>query len=763
MELVSSQQLQPNGLHTACDQNHQLSPDVHAFSTGGHGNEPSFHGSRRHIHQPHLVTKENSVKSSWKEKLQKLAKTHVHCNKQCWSQFVPNHFPFVSMIRNYKVKQYLLNDIIAGLTVGIAHIPQGMAYSLLAGLPPIYGLYVSFFPSLIYFFLGTSRHMSLGTLAACSVLIGAAVDKHFVPSVANTNSTVLSDVSLDVVPTFVSDLSSSVIANDMQSSPVTHSVIHVVNDLETDPDLDMKVGIATSVTFLGGVIMIFLGICNFGFVAAYLSEPVFKGFNIGCSTVAFLNQFQKVLGVSLPRQSGNFKIVKDLISLAKSLGQTNIATVLLSIGVIIILIIVKDFVNPKLKSKFKINFPIPIDLIMVIVVTFISYMGQFENRFRVKVLGVVPRGLPSPQIPPLHNVGSLLEDAAVTAVVGFAVSISLGQMFAKKNNYKLNVSQEMIAIGSCNLIGSIFSCFACAASIARTTLQDALRGKTQVASLVSCSLILAVMFFMGPLLYHLPLTVLSCILMVTLKNIIKEFQDVIPLWRYSKFDVIVWVMTWAVAVFVDIPLGLVIGVSLSVMGTVWKTQWPKTLQLKQLAGSEVYADERYYEDGVSSSSKILILRFEAPIYFANAQNFQESMLAKVNTVTSYGGQSKTIYIPKPEEEEVKRGQMNFDDGATDKPVLEKPVAIEECHVTHVILDMSLVTFMDSTGLRALVQVRHELDIASINLLFAACHDAVIEFILKSKTLEANRDCFYLSVHDAVLDISQATMEHQASK
>ncbi|KAL3837595.1 hypothetical protein ACJMK2_022942 [Sinanodonta woodiana] len=638
-----------------------------------------------------------------------------------------------------------------------------MAYSLLVGLPPIYGLYVSFFPSLIYFFLGTSRHMSLGTLAACSVLIGAAIDKHFEPSLAVTNSTVLSEVSLDVVPTFISDLSVSMTTNDIGSASVTHSVIHAVNDLESNHDLDIKVGIATSVTFLGGVIMVLLGICNFGFVAAYLSEPVFKGFNIGCSTVAFLNQLQKVLGVSLPRQSGNFKIVKDLISLAKSLEQTNIATVLMSIAVIIILIIVKDYINPKLQSKFKIKFPIPIDLIMVIVVTFISYMGQFENRFRVKVLGVVPSGLPSPELPPLHNVGSLLEDAAVTAVVGFAVSISLGQMFAKKNNYKLNVSQEMIAVGACNLIGSLFSCFACSASIARTTLQDALKGKTQVAGLVSCSLILAVMFFMGPLLYHLPLAVLSCILMVTLKKIIKEFQDVIPLWRYSKFDVIVWVMTWAVAVFVEIPLGLVIGVSLSVMGTVWKTQWPRNVQLKHLAGSEVYADERYYEDGETLSGKVLILRFEAPIYFANAQIFQESILAKVNTVTSDGVESKTTYIPKPEEEELKRGKITSEDGSTAKPVLEKPVALEGCHVTHIVLDMSQVVFIDSTGLRALVQVRHELDIASIKLLFAGCHDAVIEFILRSKTLQANFDCFYLSVHDAVLDISQTSMEHQASK
>ena len=112
--------------------------------------------------------------------------------------------------------------------------------------------------------------------------------------------------------------------------------------------------------------------------------------------------------------------------------------------------------------------------------------------------------LPVPEIPRLDLMKSLIVDSLIIGIVSFAVLLSLAKIYAKKNKYKINPNQELIAIGSANIFSSFFSCYPCAASLSRSSVQEKTGGKTQIASLVSCIIILVVLLFLGPLFYHLP-------------------------------------------------------------------------------------------------------------------------------------------------------------------------------------------------------------------------------------------------------------------
>jgi hypothetical protein len=100
---------------------------------------------------------------------------HLKHVKHCVRKNIENRIPCIKWLRTYRIKEYFIADLLAGITVGIMHIPQGMAYSLLATLPPIYGLYTSFYPVLIYWIFGTSRHISMGTFAVISLMVASTI------------------------------------------------------------------------------------------------------------------------------------------------------------------------------------------------------------------------------------------------------------------------------------------------------------------------------------------------------------------------------------------------------------------------------------------------------------------------------------------------------------------------------------------------------------------------------------------------------------
>ncbi|KAL3878660.1 hypothetical protein ACJMK2_030991 [Sinanodonta woodiana] len=491
--------------------------------------------------------------------IRKEASSCCSCTPDRRRKFLDKLFPVYRIMKKYKWKTDLPNDLIAGLTVGIMQLPQGMAYAMLAELPPVVGLYMSFFPVLVYFLLGTSRHLSMGTVAVISLLVGSVIarlddlDITYEGAVGNGNTSSYNGSG-------TGNLSAFIMSTGHPLQPIMKSQI---------PD-DIKIAIATSLSFLVGIVQILMGICHLGFVTTYMSDALISGFTTGCAVHVFTSQVKYMFGLHIPRSDGMFQIIQTYIYIFEHISQTNYMPFVISVVCIIILYVVKMYVNQKYKSKLKI--PVPIELIVVILGTVVSYFANLSETHQVKVVGKVPAGLPTPSIPTMVHIELYLIDIFIIAIIAFAQSVSLAALMAKKHCYSFDANQELIAYGAGSVFGSFFSCFPFAGSVSRSSVQESAGGKTQLTSVFSAILVLVVILVIGPLFEPLPSCVLSSVIVVALRNMFLQVTELPKIWRISRFDFLIWIVTFLCVVILHVDYGLLIGIVFSFFTVVIRSQ-----------------------------------------------------------------------------------------------------------------------------------------------------------------------------------------------
>uniref|UniRef100_A0A914XNE6 SLC26A/SulP transporter domain-containing protein n=1 Tax=Plectus sambesii TaxID=2011161 RepID=A0A914XNE6_9BILA len=295
--------------------------------------------------------------------------------------------PILHWLPNYQWKNNLFQDIIGGLTVGIMHVPQGMAYASLASLDPIYGLYSSFFASSFYMFFGTSRHNSVGVFAVASLMVGS--------------------VRLRLLPDITDD------------QLITEAFNGTTMDAEIDPSIT-PIQLTTALTLTVGVVQIVMGALRLDFITAYMSDQLLAGFTTGAACHVFVAQLNKMVGVKLPRYSGFGMLIYMLRDLGKALPRTNIVTAIVSICSIAFLVIGKALINPWVIKRFPI--PIPFDLLLVVFGTAASFQINLHGNYHVAIVDHIPRGIPNPSLPRIDLVPTLLSDAIGIAIVCFVVT-----------------------------------------------------------------------------------------------------------------------------------------------------------------------------------------------------------------------------------------------------------------------------------------------------------------------------------------------------
>ena len=210
-------------------------------------------------------------------------------SSRCIINQVFKRIPALEWLGNYKIKDYLLSDILSGITVAVVHIPQSMAYALLATVSPIYGLYTSFFPVLIYWLLGTSRQLSIGTFAVISLMVAdtiADLETKYVPPIGFNYTQYLDDIV-------------------HQKS----NIINADNFLSLDREKS-RIMIMTANAFWIGVIQIVMFALRFGFITSYLSESFLNGFLTGSAVHVLTSQMKLIFGIKLTSYNGIGKIPK---------------------------------------------------------------------------------------------------------------------------------------------------------------------------------------------------------------------------------------------------------------------------------------------------------------------------------------------------------------------------------------------------------------------------------------------------------------------
>ncbi|GLD64537.1 solute carrier family 26 member 6-like protein [Lates japonicus] len=516
-------------------------------------------------------------------------KDSLRCTVPKLKRSVMSSLPVLYWLPKYSVWDYGMPDLISGISVGIMHLPQGMAYALLASLPPVFGLYTSLYPALIYFFFGTSRHISIGTFTVLSIMVGSVTER-LAPDVAflknnGTNFTAEVDIT----------------ARD-----------------------SYRVQVAAATTVLGGLIQVVLGLVKFGFVGTYLSEPLVRAYTTAAAGHAVVAQLKNILGISPTRFSGPLSLVYTLKDVCSLLPQTHLPTLVVSAVSMVFLLAAKEL-NSFLSSKLPV--PIPVELITIVAATLISNYAYLNSNYTVSVVGEIPSGLSPPSVPDVSIFREVIGDAFALAIVGYAISISLGKTFALKHGYKVDSNQELVALGLSNAVGGFFQCYSVCCSMSRSLIQETTGGKTQMAGVASAVIVLVTILKLGPLFQELPKAVLAVIVFVNLKGMFKQYSDIVTLWRRSKFDLVVWLVTWVSTLLLNLDLGLAASIIFALLTIIFRTQLPTYSVLGNVPGTELYVDIDTHRE-VREIPGVTIFRSSATVYFANAELYLEALKEK---------------------------------------------------------------------------------------------------------------------------------------
>lgn len=647
-------------------------------------------------------------KVSWKEALRKKVKKCSCSTARVKSQIMKS-FPIVKWLPRYRFKDWIIGDAMSGLIVGILLVPQSIAYSLLAGQDPIYGLYTSFFANIIYALLGTSRHISVGMFGVLCLLVGQVVDREL------------------TLAGYSSDINQTTLGNvDNSTGPICDRSCYAIM-------------VGATLTFTAGIYQVLMGLLQIGFVSVFLSDSLLSGFATGASLTILTSQIKYFLGLHLPRVQGWGSLIKTWISLFKNLGHTNLCDLITSLICLLVLVPAKELNN---RFKAKLKAPIPFELFVVIAATLASHFGHFKDTYGSDVAGTIPTGFMAPQSPNLSLVPNIAIDALSIAIVGFAITVSLSEMFAKKHGYIVNANQELNAIGNCNIISSYFHCFTVSAALTKTLVKESTGCHTQISGLVTALVLLLVMLVIAPAFYSLQKCVLAVIIVVNLRGALRKFGDIPQMWRVNRVDTVIWLLTMATSALVNTELGLLVGVVVSAFCVLGRTQFAQALQLGQAGDRELFEDIASY-NGLQTQPDVAVFRYEAPIYYANQSLFKKSLYRNVG-LDPLKEKAKQRKLEKQRKQKHSREDQKQEmDASTNVNLLQH----SSFHT--LVIDCSSVLFLDTAGVNALKEVFKDYKELGVNVLLAQCNTSVIDSLRRGDYYDPNKGTKDIQFHTIV--------------
>ena len=470
--------------------------------------------------------------------------------------------PILNWLPDYKF-EYLKDDFIAGVTVAVLLIPQGMAYALIAGLPPIYGLYAALTPQIIYAFLGTSRQLAVGPVAMDSFLVAGGL-----------------------------------------------GALSIIN---SNQYIQMAILLALTI----GAIQFLLGLLKMGFIVNFLSKPVISGFTSAAAIIICLNQLRHILGISISQSN---KIHVFTSALMQSETPINLHSLIIGIVSVILLILIKGW-SSKIPSAL---------VIVVIGICWVTFTHQIQPS--VAIVGNIPDGLPNFSFPPLkwEIIKELIPISLTIALVAFMEAISIAKSIQEKHKtYEINPNQELLALGASNMIGSFFQSYPTTGGFSRTAVNNEAGAKTGVAALISALIVAIILTFFTDWFYYLPKSVLGAIIIVAVIKLI-NYKYAIRLYKIQKDEFLVLLFTFIATLFIGITEGILFGIIFSILLLVYRTSKPHYAFLGRIGSTNYFKNIKRFPDEVVLRDDLIILRFDAQLFFGNIHFFKKLVFDSLN-------------------------------------------------------------------------------------------------------------------------------------
>ena len=465
------------------------------------------------------------------------------------------------------------SDVLAALIVVAMLVPQGMAYAMLAGLPPIMGLYASILPMIIYALLGGSSTLSIGPVAIISMMTFATLNPLF-----------------------------------EVGSPV-------------------YIEAATLLALMVGIISLLLGLFRFGFMIQLISHPVIQSFIIASALLIAFGQLKFL--VDLPLKANNIpEFASSLLQYFPLLHVPSLIFGLLSMGLLIYLpkLLKSQAVQSRIGSTDFLVRAVPLILVCLGIAAIVFLDLKLQG---IKTVGAIPSGFPPLSFPHWNweLVMTLLPGASMIAMISFVESLSIAQATALQQRSHLNSNQELIALGLANISAGVSSAFPVTGSLSRTVVNADAGAKSPMAGVLSSILIIFVSLFFTGFFEDLPLTILAATIIVSIWKLV-NFQPFFDAWRYSKADGLAMWITFLGVVLIDISTGLIIGIVSTFVLMLWRISRPHIAVVGLVKGTQHFRNIQRHQ--VSTSDRVLSLRIDENLTFLNANSFKGYLINEIS-------------------------------------------------------------------------------------------------------------------------------------
>ena len=441
-------------------------------------------------------------------------------NGQQWATYGRSLFPFTHWIHRYNL-QWLIGDLVAGITVGAVVVPQSMAYAKLAELPVEYGLYSSFMGVLIYWFFATSKDITIGPVAVMSKIVGNIVLK-------------------------------------VQ---------------EKHPDVEGHV-VASALAIIAGCIITFIGLIRCGWIVEFIPLTAISAFMTGSAINICAGQVPGMMGISSKlfdtRASTYLVIIHTLQYLGHS--KKDAALGLTALFTLYFYRWICNFLAKKYPSRAKMFFFIAtlrtvIVLCIYILVAYLMVRHHRHDKTKpIKVLGHVPRGFKHAAVPTINTdiISWFASELPASVIVLLIEHIAISKSFGRINNYTINPSQELVAIGVTNLLGPFLGAYPATGSFSRTAIKSKAGVRTPFAGVITAVVVLLAIYALPAMFYYIPSAALSAVIIHAVGDLITPPNTVYQFWRVNPIEVIIFFAGVLVTIFSTIENGVYTTICVSV-------------------------------------------------------------------------------------------------------------------------------------------------------------------------------------------------------
>lgn len=466
-------------------------------------------------------------------------------------------------------REWLASDLVAAVVVTIMLIPQSLAYALLAGLPAQVGLYASMAPLLAYAVFGSSRAMAVGPVAVASLMSAAAAGQF------------------------------------------------------AQGNVELFYQASVVLAFIGGGVLIVLGLLRAGFVANLLSHPVVGGFVSASALLIAVGQLGSVLGVSAKGET----FFQTVMALLKNFAQFDVATAL--IGALALLWlwsarkwgknVLKGFGLKGLTLEIVFRAAPVLAIVMSIVAVSLLQLGT------VRTVGAIPTDLPGLFFPSLElsRWADLFVPAVLIALVGFVETVSVGHALAAKRKQRIDPNQELLGLGAANLASGVFGGYSVTGGFSRSVVNFDAGAQTPMAGVFTAGGILLATLFLTPLLTNLPHATLAATIIIAVLGLI-DWHLPGMLWRYSKRDFLAYLLTVIVVLVAGVEAGIIAGVVFSILALLAAISKPHMAVVGQVPGTEHFRNEKRHK--VTMVEGVVSVRVDESLYFPNARWLEDALL-----------------------------------------------------------------------------------------------------------------------------------------